>query len=140
MAGAAGAARRKPFNGGPHTHREDSRIGEGILLGSETRLNLPGTELCSTWTGETSIFIGLFPRALHLSVLVIVKRIQEPFDILLRQVVRSRQPQFVRLGSANANFLFLPQPMLQVRRPENGTGLQRGERLRTLRRILNPYA
>src|ERR1700693_6462688 len=54
------------------------------------------------------------PHELTLRLLVLVEGIQEPVDILLRQVVRRGQAQLVRFGSADSNFLFFPQPVLQI--------------------------
>src|SRR5260370_40031058 len=42
-------------------------------------------------------------RALRLRLLILVEGVQEPVNVLLRQVVRRGQAQLVRVGSADAN-------------------------------------
>jgi hypothetical protein len=48
------------------------------------------------------------PYELRFRLLVLVERIQEAVNILLRQVIRRGQPQLVRVASSDANFLFFP--------------------------------
>ena len=48
------------------------------------------------------------PYELSFRLLVLVERIQEAVNILLRQVIRRGQPQLVRVASSDANFLFFP--------------------------------
>src|SRR6267378_8362526 len=56
----------------------------------------------------------LYQYNLALRLLVLVEGIQETVNILLRQVVGRGQAQLVRFGSSDSNFLFLPQPVLEV--------------------------
>src|SRR5258706_5905294 len=46
--------------------------------------------------------------------LILVKLLQKPVNILLLQVVRSRQPQLVWFRAADADLMHLPQPVFQI--------------------------
>src|ERR1035438_2616728 len=53
-------------------------------------------------------------RALSLPALELVERRQKPVDVRPRKVIRRRQAQLMGFGAADANFLFFPQPVLEV--------------------------
>src|SRR6266849_10470980 len=53
-------------------------------------------------------------NALSLQLPILVECVKEAVDILLGQIVRGGQTQLVRIRAADANFLFLPEPLLQV--------------------------